>query len=164
MFMKSNLKHLFISPLLLLTILLFSNDAVAACPSFFAFVDKNQSTYPKCLEINGGMFCGGDLEVKNNCSQEVTLNDKIISPGETKYGFKEVYWNYNSSEQKKQTWVLKGVLGKESFVVKGQTENWSDKNSLEHITQIIPFSIKITILLFLIGIPSMVFIIIRTKR
>ncbi len=161
---KSNLKSLYIFLILLLSHLFSINTAVAYCPPYFAFVDKNVSSYPKCIDINGYMACGGDLEVKSNCSSELILVGRRIPPGKTEYGFKEVNWNYNSIEQKKQKWELKGELNGEAFVVKGQTENWSDKNSLERITQIIPLNVKVTILLFVIGVPLIIFTIKRIKR
>jgi hypothetical protein len=137
----------------------------AYCPPFFAFVDKDQSAYPECLEISEGMFCGGDLEVKNNCSDKVLLGGKRIFPGKTEYGFSEVGWDYNSTEQQSQRWELAGDLNGKSFVLKGQTENWSDKNSFSRLIRTIPSIIKIGFLLVvLLLIPIAIFTLRKSRR
>ena len=114
------------------------NVSYAYCPPYFAFVEKSESNFPACLRVSGGMFCGGDLEVINECSEDVTLNGKVIKTNETEYGFNDVAWEYNSPEQDIQYWTLIGTYKGEEISVSGYTQNWENKSTIERLFNQIP--------------------------
>lgn len=68
-----------------ITVYFFSTEVSAVCPPPFAKIDSI-SAHDECLDINDKTkFCGGSIEIKNNCKGIYYIEGEPVKPGSAVY-------------------------------------------------------------------------------
>lgn len=111
------LKLIFCILFQVLVLYFFSTEVSAVCLPPFAKIDSI-SAHDECLDINDKTkFCGGSIEIKNNCKKTYYVDDKQLKPGSAVYpSLSNPTWSiFIRDENRTEEIVVKGTSNTENF-------------------------------------------------